>query len=93
MTKIKVPLFRLFIIPLLISFGSISPSFGEDSNIRVLEKKSFHRLMLVNRMCIGGYEFVVICKDNTEGQCNFFKNSSGSSLTQIITEEGVGKKC
>ena len=47
--------------------------------------------MLVNRLCIGGYEFAVLCfgKKKTchmSGDWNY-------QMTQMITEDGGGKKC
>ena len=80
----------LFLLP-FIFFGS-SIVFGEDTNIRVLEKKEIFKTVMVNRLCIGGYEFALICREYTEDQCYFFKESP-SSMSQIITEEGGGKKC
>ena len=65
--------------------------FGEDTNIRVLEKKEVFKTLMVNRLCIGGYEFVLLCRESGD-QCYFFKESP-SSMSQIITEEGGGKKC
>ena len=95
MTKIKVPLFRLFIIPLLISFGGVSPSFGEDTNIRILERKFFPKEVLVNRICIGGYEFVSVCTIGKLESCDQTYNHQPNpyQLSQIITEDGGGKKC
>jgi len=65
--------------------------FGDDTNIRSLEMKYFEPSMLVNRMCIGGYEFVVLCKGNAADRCLFYKNNF--QITQTITEDGGGKKC
>lgn len=82
---------RILITSFVIIFGLMSPSFGENTNIRFLEKKQFENSVLVNRMCIGGYEFVVLCKDYYE-KCAMSKEFN-FQLTQIITEEGGGKKC
>ena len=81
---------RILITSFVILFGLMSPSFSENTNIRVLENKNFEHSMLVKRMCIGGYEFVVLCRDFKEN-CNF--NDYTYQLTQIITENGGGKKC
>ena len=55
-----------------------------------LENKKFEYSMLVKRMCIGEFEFVVLSR-------NFKKNSNFNDytyqLTQIITESGGRKKC
>ena len=81
---------KLLITSFVILFGLMSPSFSENTNIRILEKKSIKQSMLVNRMCVGGYEFVVLCKEY-KGICFF--NDQNFEITQIITEEGGGKKC
>lgn len=72
-------------------FGLISPSFSENTNIRILEKKSLTEAMLINRLCVGGYEFVVLCKGYKE-RCAMSKEFN-FQLSQTITEEGGGKRC
>ena len=68
------------------------PSFADDTNIRFLERKKFQQSMQVNRMCIGGYEFAIICKASGEDYCTSHKGFD-VDVTQIITEDGGGKKC
>jgi hypothetical protein len=80
----------LFIVPLVL-FGLSTPSFAEDTNIRVLETKVLGKDMLVNRLCIGGYEFAVLCLDNKE-TCHM-NGTFNYQMTQMITEDGGGKKC
>ena len=82
---------RLLITSFVILFGLSSPSFSEETNIRELEWKEFGSNLLLNRMCIGGFEFVVLCK-NYFGNC-IVSDKTNIQMTQIITEEGGGKKC
>ena len=82
---------KLLITSFVILFGLMSPSYSENTNIRILEKKTLTHAMLINRICVGGYEFVVLCKDVKE-RCAMSKEYN-FQLTQTITEEGGGKKC
>ena len=67
-------------------------SFADNSDIRFLEKKEIEDgYGLVKRMCIGGYEFVVLCK-NSSNRCKLGTHSH-YQMSQIITESGGGKRC
>ena len=67
-------------------------SFADDSDIRFLEKKEMEDgYMLVKRMCIGGYEFVVLCR-NSSNRCKM-GTEWNYQMSQIITESGGGKRC
>ena len=78
----------------------MSPSFGEDTNIRILDesnlkensKEPFTKLR-VYRLCVGGYEFVLLCRKLLKKDVCSGENSGSFQLTQTITEEGGGKKC
>ena len=79
------------ILTLLLALSTLSsPSFGESSNIRYLEQKEY-RNMTISRMCIGGYEFVTICKF-VAGNCSL-TNTQNFELEQIISSEGGGVSC
>ena len=82
---------KTFVIILLVLFGLSTSSFAEDTNIGVLETKVLGKNMLVNRLCISGYEFAVLCLDKKE-TC-VMNGTFNYQLTQIITESGGGKKC
>lgn len=79
---------RFFITSLIILFGLMSPSFGED--VKEIKKQKWGYSGLIDQLCIGGYEFVVVCKEY-KGHCYF--GDQNFQITQIITEEGGGKKC
>ena len=86
MTRVKkLTLFLPFI------FFSSSTVFGEDTNIRSLGAKYFEPSMLVSRMCIGEYEFVILCKGNATERC--LMQHQNFQITQTFTKDGEGKKC
>ena len=82
---------KLILTLLLVLSTLSSPSFGESSNIRYLEQKEYRNMMIISRMCIGGYEFVTMCK-NVGGDCSVTKNNN-FELEQIISNEGGGISC
>ena len=87
---------KLLITTFVILFGLISPSFGKTSEVEVLENMEFPSKVLISRICVGGYEFVLVCyKDLKKERCEHNTQSDPASyqLTQIITENGGGKKC
>lgn len=87
---------RILFTSFIILFSLSSLSFGEVSNVDILEKKFLPNEVLINRICVGGYEFILVCT-YYGGLCddNVDQNSPKYSyqLQQIITEEGGGKKC
>ena len=81
------------ILTIVLVLSTLSfPSFGESSNIRYLETKRFKSTMLVRRMCIGGYEFALICTRVGADACNAQKDYN-FALEQIISSEGGGVSC
>ena len=85
---------RLLITSFVVLLGLMSPSFSKTSEVEVLEKLTFRYNVLINRICVSGYEFVFVCNSFKEG-CEDFSNNRPNNyeLTQIITENGGGKKC
>ena len=85
---------RLLITSFVILFGLMSPSFSNISDVKILEKRNFPKEVLISRICVGGYEFVLVCR-NSKDRCDNPSQSRPNtySFTQIITENGGGKKC
>jgi len=85
-------LMKLILTLLLVLSTLSSPSFGESSNIRYLEKKKVG-IHLYTRMCIGGYEYVQMCRATSGMTCRSnFENINGQ-LVQSIRSEGGGVSC
>ena len=81
------------ILTLLLVLSTLSfPSFGENTNIRYLETKRLASTMLVSRLCIGGYEFALVCRRVGDDGCNV-KKDHNFELEQIISSEGGGVSC
>ena len=72
---------------LLLTFPNIS--LGEE--VEILERKSFDNLMYVTTICVSGYKFVMICKQNGK-RCNS-STQSQYFPQQLIDENGNGIKC
>lgn len=79
---------RLLITSFVILFGLMSPSFGEE--VYEINKQKWGKRGLIDHICIGGYEFVIVCKEYDD-QCFF--DERHFTVNQIITENGGGKKC
>lgn len=78
---------RILSVLLVLSTLS-SPSFGQT---RVLEMKKVADMMILGRVCIGGYQFAVMCKE-VGGKCAMYKNNN-RQMEQILNEEGGGISC
>ena len=85
-------LMKLILTLLLILSTLSSPSFGESSNIRILETEKFSAHMVVRTMCINGYEFAILCRDIGGSRCNLEENYN-FELEQIISSVGGGVSC
>ena len=77
---------RLLITTFVILFGLMSPSFSKTSDIKVLETKGLLDKFLINRICVGGYEFVLVCRNFKDRCDNPSQNRPNTyPFSQIIT--------
>lgn len=69
----------------------MSSSFGDEVKVIERQKWGSKKWGVIEQLCIGGYEFVLVCREK-KGQC-YFGETQNFQITQIITENGGGKKC